>query len=120
MFAFQFINSYCALFYVAFWLKDLNRLRSLLTTMLMVKQFIAQLVEKYQPVVMRKLKDRKEKKNVRRYKSGINQYRGFTLLLSVTFVFSLASCRSTPARTLTPFPAVPCLVSFERLCEPCS
>ncbi|CAN0046190.1 unnamed protein product, partial [Sphacelaria rigidula] len=64
MFAFQFINSYCALFYVAFWLKDLNRLRSLLTTMLMVKQFIAQLVEKYQPVVMRKLKDRKEKKNL--------------------------------------------------------
>lgn len=81
MFAFQFVNSYCALFYVAFWLKDLNRLRSLLTTMMMVKQFISQLVEKYQPVAMRKLADRKEKKNVRRYHEGAgsSQRRGSTL-----------------------------------------
>lgn len=68
MFAFQFVNSYCALLYVAFWLKDLERLRTLLMTMMMVKQFIAQLVEKYQPVVMRRLADRKAKANVRKGK----------------------------------------------------
>ncbi len=65
MFVFQFINSYCSLLYVGFWLRDLRRLRQLLMTMMMVKQFIGQLVEKYMPVVMLWMKERNLKKNVR-------------------------------------------------------
>lgn len=65
MFAFQFVNSYCALLYVGFWLRDINRLRQLVMMMMMVKQFVAQIVEMYQPVLMRWLKDRNDKKNVR-------------------------------------------------------
>ncbi|CAM9969567.1 unnamed protein product, partial [Laminaria digitata] len=56
MFAFQFVNSYCALLYVGFWLRDINRLRQLVMMMMMVKQFVAQIVEMYQPVLMRWLK----------------------------------------------------------------
>lgn len=73
MFAFQFVNSYCGLLYIAFWLRDLERLRTMLMTMMMVKQFIGQLQEKYQPVVMRWIKDRKEKKNVRATDSSVNR-----------------------------------------------
>ena len=65
MFAFQFVNSYCALLYVGFWLRDIDRLRQLVMMMMMVKQFISQFVEIYQPVAMRWLKDRNDKKNVR-------------------------------------------------------
>lgn len=65
MFAFQFVNSYCALLYVGFWLKDITRLRYLVMMMMMVKQFVAQIVEMYQPVLMRWLKERNAKKNVR-------------------------------------------------------
>lgn len=64
MFVFQFVNSYCSLLYVGFWLRDLKRLRQLLMTMMMIKQFIGQLVEKYQPVVALWMKNRKLKKNV--------------------------------------------------------
>eukprot|EP00903_Cladosiphon_okamuranus_P007574 g7348.t1 len=63
MFVFQFVNSYACLLYVGFWLRDLRRLRQLLMTMMMIKQFIGQLVEKYQPMVMLWLKSRKLKKN---------------------------------------------------------
>ncbi|CAM9477388.1 unnamed protein product, partial [Ectocarpus sp. 12 AP-2014] len=63
MFVFQFVNSYCSLLYVGFWLRDLKRLRQLLMTMMMVKQFIGQLVEKYQPVVALWMKNRNLKKN---------------------------------------------------------
>lgn len=65
MFVFQFVNSYSCLLYVGFWLRDLKRLRQLLMTMMMIKQFIGQLVEKYQPVVMLWLKNRNLEKNVR-------------------------------------------------------
>lgn len=65
MFVFQFVNSYCCLLYVGFWLRDLRRLRQLLMTMMMIKQFVGQLVEKYQPAVMLWLKNRNLKKNVR-------------------------------------------------------
>ena len=65
MFAFQFINSYSGLLYVAFWKRDLNRLRTLLMTIMIVKQFYRQLVEKYKPVIKRWIKDRKEKKEVK-------------------------------------------------------
>lgn len=72
MFAFQFVNSYCALLYVGFWLRDINRLRQLVMMMMMVKQFVAQIVEMYQPVLMRWLKDRNDKKNVReRHKTSL-------------------------------------------------
>lgn len=64
MFAFQFVNSYCGLLYVAFWRRDLERLRVLLMTMMMVKQFFQQVVEQYQPVVVRWIKDWNEKKKV--------------------------------------------------------
>ncbi|CAM9695456.1 unnamed protein product, partial [Ectocarpus sp. 13 AM-2016] len=63
MFVFQFVNSYCSLLYVGFWLRDLKRLRQLLMTMMMVKQFIGQLVEKYQPVIALWMKNRNLKKN---------------------------------------------------------
>ena len=65
MFAFQFINSYSGLLYVAFWKRDLNRLRTLLMTMMIVKQSLRKLIETYKPVVARWMKDRKEKKEVK-------------------------------------------------------
>ncbi|CAN0367335.1 unnamed protein product, partial [Hapterophycus canaliculatus] len=51
MFVFQFVNSYCSLLYVGFWLRDLRRLRELLMTMMIIKQFVGQIVEKYQPAI---------------------------------------------------------------------
>jgi hypothetical protein len=38
LFAFHFINSYCSLFYIAFWLQDMARLRSMLMSLLLTKQ----------------------------------------------------------------------------------
>lgn len=62
MFAFQFVNSYCAPLYVAFWLRNLQRLRILLMTMMMVKQFVSQLQEKYQPRLFKWWRNRQAKK----------------------------------------------------------
>ncbi|CAN0242461.1 unnamed protein product [Ascophyllum nodosum] len=76
MFAFQFINSYSGLLYVTFWKRDLNRLRTLLMTMMIVKQFYRQLVEKYKPVIKRWIKDRKEKKEPRKETTFLVQHAG--------------------------------------------
>lgn len=84
MFAFQFVNSYCALLYVGFWLRDINRLRQLVMMMMMVKQFVAQIVEMYQPVLMRWLKDRNDKKNVRD--------------TDTEHIYSIGSCRIEPRK----------------------
>lgn len=69
MFVFQFVNSYCSLLYVGFWLRDLKRLRQLLMTMMIVKQFVGQIVEKYKPAVALWKKNRDLEKNVRQSKS---------------------------------------------------
>jgi hypothetical protein len=44
-FALQFVNSYCMLFYVAFWLKDMKRLEKTLFSLLFVSQISGNLIE---------------------------------------------------------------------------
>ena len=86
MFVFQFVNSYSCLLYVGFWLRDLKRLRQLLMTMMMIKQFVGQLVEKYQPVVMLWWKNRNLKKNVRNERQGSCRTSYTAVLMYATFV----------------------------------
>ena len=44
-FALNFVNSYCMLFYVAFWLKDFQRLRNTLFSLLVMGQISGNVVE---------------------------------------------------------------------------
>jgi hypothetical protein len=53
-FGFQFVNCYAALMYVAFYLQDLDRLRNLLASMLIVNAIIDNIREVYAPAVTKK------------------------------------------------------------------
>ncbi|CAM9356615.1 unnamed protein product, partial [Discosporangium mesarthrocarpum] len=64
MFAFQFVNSYCALLYIAFWLQDMQRLRSMLMSLMVTKQIIFQITEYYVPQAARWYKARRERQNL--------------------------------------------------------
>ena len=44
-FALQFVNSYCMLFYIAFWLKDFERLKKTLFSMLVISQITGDIFE---------------------------------------------------------------------------
>ena len=60
-FGFQFVNCYAALMYVAFYLQDLDRLRSLLASMLIVNAVIDNIREVFAPKVTKKGKEAYEK-----------------------------------------------------------
>lgn len=51
LFIFHFINSYCSLFYIAFWLKDIRRLRDMLLSLLLTKQIVGNLTEMFMPII---------------------------------------------------------------------
>ena len=53
-FGFQFVNCYSALMYVAFYLQDLDRLRSLLASMLIVNAIIDNITEVFSPAITKK------------------------------------------------------------------
>nr|XP_032824516.1 anoctamin-8 [Petromyzon marinus] len=53
---FQFINSYLSLFYIAFYLKDMKRLKEMLAALLITRQLMQNLREALQPYVMEKLR----------------------------------------------------------------
>ncbi|XP_041948826.1 anoctamin-8 isoform X1 [Alosa sapidissima] len=46
---FQFINSYLSLFYIGFYLKDMERLKEMLATLLIIRQFLQNIKEVLQP-----------------------------------------------------------------------
>ncbi|XP_060797603.1 anoctamin-8 isoform X1 [Neoarius graeffei] len=46
---FQFVNSYLSLFYIGFYLKDMERLKEMLATLLIIRQFMQNLKEVLQP-----------------------------------------------------------------------
>ncbi|KAK7944668.1 hypothetical protein WMY93_000396 [Mugilogobius chulae] len=46
---FEFINSYLSLFYIAFYLKDMERLKEMLATLLIFRQFLQNIKEVLQP-----------------------------------------------------------------------
>ncbi|XP_028834421.1 anoctamin-8 isoform X1 [Denticeps clupeoides] len=46
---FQFINSYLSLFYIGFYLKDMERLKEMLATLLIIRQFLQNVKEVLQP-----------------------------------------------------------------------
>ncbi|XP_056598799.1 anoctamin-8 isoform X3 [Triplophysa dalaica] len=46
---FQFINSYLSLFYIGFYLKDMERLKEMLATLLIFRQFLQNIKEVLQP-----------------------------------------------------------------------
>uniref|UniRef100_S4R9Z9 Anoctamin n=1 Tax=Petromyzon marinus TaxID=7757 RepID=S4R9Z9_PETMA len=50
---FQFINSYLSLFYIAFYLKDMKRLKEMLAALLITRQLMQNLREALQPYVIR-------------------------------------------------------------------
>ncbi|KAM6948768.1 anoctamin-8-like [Aplochiton taeniatus] len=46
---FEFINSYLSLFYIGFYLKDMERLKEMLATLLIIRQFLQNIKEVLQP-----------------------------------------------------------------------
>lgn len=49
MVLFQFVNSYLSLFYIGFYLKDMDRLKEMLATLLIIRQFLQNVKEVLQP-----------------------------------------------------------------------
>uniref|UniRef100_A0A8C9XIB1 Anoctamin n=1 Tax=Sander lucioperca TaxID=283035 RepID=A0A8C9XIB1_SANLU len=49
MVLFQFVNSYLSLFYIGFYLKDIERLKEMLATLLIIRQFLQNVKEVLQP-----------------------------------------------------------------------
>uniref|UniRef100_A0A3B3BEE1 Anoctamin n=1 Tax=Oryzias melastigma TaxID=30732 RepID=A0A3B3BEE1_ORYME len=49
MVLFQFVNSYLSLFYIGFYLKDMERLKEMLATLLIIRQFLQTVKEVLQP-----------------------------------------------------------------------
>ncbi|XP_053442421.1 anoctamin-8 isoform X1 [Nycticebus coucang] len=52
---FQFVNSYLSLFYIGFYLKDMERLKEMLATLLITRQFLQNVREVMQPHLYRRL-----------------------------------------------------------------
>ncbi|XP_049644344.1 anoctamin-8 [Suncus etruscus] len=52
---FQFVNSYLSLFYIGFYLKDMERLKEMLATLLITRQFLQNVREVLQPHLFRRL-----------------------------------------------------------------
>ncbi|XP_020033831.2 anoctamin-8 [Castor canadensis] len=52
---FQFVNSYLSLFYIGFYLKDMERLKEMLATLLITRQFLQNMREVLQPHLYRRL-----------------------------------------------------------------
>ncbi|KAG6926412.1 anoctamin 8, partial [Chelydra serpentina] len=55
MVLFQFVNSYLSLFYIGFYLKDMERLKEMLATLLITRQFLQNVKEVSQPHLYRKI-----------------------------------------------------------------
>ncbi|XP_075758896.1 anoctamin-8 isoform X2 [Pelodiscus sinensis] len=55
MVLFQFVNSYLSLFYIGFYLKDMERLKEMLATLLITRQFLQNVKEVAQPHLYRRL-----------------------------------------------------------------
>ncbi|KAF7237042.1 Anoctamin-8 [Varanus komodoensis] len=56
MVLFQFVNSYLSLFYIGFYLKDMERLKEMLATLLITRQFLQNVKEVSQPHLYSKFK----------------------------------------------------------------
>ncbi|KAG9486511.1 hypothetical protein GDO78_006726 [Eleutherodactylus coqui] len=52
---FQFVNSYLSLFYIGFYLKDMERLKEMLATLLVIRQFLQNVKEVSQPHLYQKV-----------------------------------------------------------------
>ncbi|KAG8594945.1 hypothetical protein GDO81_001373 [Engystomops pustulosus] len=52
---FQFVNSYLSLFYIGFYLKDMERLKEMLATLLVIRQFLQNVKEVAQPHLYQKV-----------------------------------------------------------------
>ncbi|KAM4708102.1 anoctamin-8 isoform 2-T2 [Discoglossus pictus] len=52
---FQFVNSYLSLFYIGFYLKDMERLKEMLATLLVIRQFLQNVKEVSQPHLYQKI-----------------------------------------------------------------
>ncbi|KAM8962195.1 anoctamin-8 isoform 2-T2 [Pelodytes ibericus] len=52
---FQFVNSYLSLFYIGFYLKDMERLKEMLATLLVIRQFLQNMKEVSQPHLYQKI-----------------------------------------------------------------
>ncbi len=64
-FALEFVNRYCALFHAAFWLKDLDVLRSLLISLLTINALLNNAIELGMPMIksyLNRLENRKKMK----------------------------------------------------------
>ena len=51
---FEFVNSFLALFYIAFWMGDVAMLKSQVWTMLLVQQVVNQVQESLLPILLRR------------------------------------------------------------------
>ncbi|XP_069505094.1 anoctamin-8 isoform X2 [Ambystoma mexicanum] len=56
MVLFQFVNSYLSLFYIGFYLRDMERLKEMLATLLIIRQFLQNVKEVFQPHLYEKFK----------------------------------------------------------------
>ncbi|KAJ8408303.1 hypothetical protein AAFF_G00257170 [Aldrovandia affinis] len=74
MVLFQFVNSYLSLFYIGFYLKDMERLKEMLATLLIIRQFLQNVKEVLQPYLYErhKLGDLTLRAQQRREKKCLN------------------------------------------------
>nr|XP_019954144.1 PREDICTED: anoctamin-8-like isoform X2 [Paralichthys olivaceus] len=94
MVLFQFVNSYLSLFYIGFYLKDMERLKEMLATLLIIRQFLQNVKEVLQPYLYE------------RHKLGELSLRAmWDLLLSVLLKYArLAAGKAQVSPTDQPMP----------------
>ncbi|KAF7202611.1 anoctamin-8 isoform X1 [Nothobranchius furzeri] len=98
MVLFQFVNSYLSLFYIGFYLKDMERLKEMLATLLIIRQFLQNMKEVLQPYLYE------------RHKLGELSLRAvWDLLLSVLLKYgrlAAGKAQASPADQTTPGPGL--------------
>uniref|UniRef100_A0A1A8PJ11 Anoctamin n=1 Tax=Nothobranchius rachovii TaxID=451742 RepID=A0A1A8PJ11_9TELE len=98
MVLFQFVNSYLSLFYIGFYLKDMERLKEMLATLLIIRQFLQNMKEVLQPYLYE------------RHKLGELSLRAvWDLLLSVLLKYgrlAAGKAQASPTDQTTPGPGL--------------
>ncbi|XP_022784864.1 anoctamin-8-like isoform X1 [Stylophora pistillata] len=74
--SFQFFNAFLALFYIAFYLRDMDRLKTQLAALLITKQVVGNVKEALVPFVKQKVKEWKLKKEEAKAKKELDEKEG--------------------------------------------
>ncbi|XP_073242923.1 anoctamin-8-like isoform X2 [Porites lutea] len=74
--SFQFFNAFLALFYIAFFIRDMDRLKTQLAALLITKQVVGNVKEALVPFVKQKVKEWKLKKQEAKAKKELDEKEG--------------------------------------------